>query len=129
MKRRNFLKQAATGLAATAVASPAIAQTAGETVRWRMATSWPKSLDTIYGSVEGLCKRVSQLTDGKFEIRPFASGELVPALQVFDAVSNGTVECGHTLTSPSGSTPASRTRGCITAAASSSCASCSSATT
>jgi TRAP-type mannitol/chloroaromatic compound transport system substrate-binding protein len=99
MKRRNFLKQAATGLAATAVASPAIAQTAGETVRWRMATSWPKSLDTIYGSVEGLCKRVSQLTDGKFEIRPFASGELVPALQVFDAVSNGTVECGHTLTS------------------------------
>ena len=98
MRRRQFLQRAATGgLLAVAVASPALAQ--GEpTVRWRMTTSWPKSLDTIFGSVEDLCRRVGQLTEKKFEIQPFAGGEIVPALQVMDAVQNGTVDCGHTLT-------------------------------
>ena len=99
MKRRNFLRQAAaTGLAAGAVASPAIAQTL-PTLRWRLQTSWPKSLDTIYGSADALCQRVGQLTEGRFTIRSFAGGEIVPALQVLDAVQAGTVECGHTLTS------------------------------
>jgi TRAP-type mannitol/chloroaromatic compound transport system substrate-binding protein len=99
MKRRGFLKQAAaTGVVAGAVASPAIAQTL-PTLRWRLQTSWPKSLDTIYGSAEALCQRVGQLTEGRFTIRCFAGGELVPALQVLDAVQAGTVECGHTLTS------------------------------
>ena len=62
-----------------------------------MSTSWPKSLDTIYGSAEDFCKRVAQLTEGKFEIRAFPGGELVPAAQNMDAVSNGTVECNHVL--------------------------------
>jgi TRAP-type mannitol/chloroaromatic compound transport system substrate-binding protein len=98
MKRRTFLKKATAGLAMTAMAAPAIAQ-APDKVRWRMATSWPKSLDTIYGSADDMCKRVGQLTDGKFEIQCFAAGEIVPGLQVFDAVSNKTVQCGHTLSS------------------------------
>jgi TRAP-type mannitol/chloroaromatic compound transport system substrate-binding protein len=99
MKRRNFLQQAAaTGLIAGAVASPAIAQ-GNPNVRWRLAASWPKSLDTIYGSVEDLCNRVGQLTEKKFEIQPFAANEIVPALQVMDATQAGTVECSHTLTS------------------------------
>jgi TRAP-type mannitol/chloroaromatic compound transport system substrate-binding protein len=99
MKRRKFLKQAAVGgMVAGAVTSPAIAQTL-PTLRWRLQTSWPKSLDTIYGSAEALCQRVEQLTEGRFSIRCFAGGEIVPALQVFDAVQAGTVECGHTLTS------------------------------
>ena len=96
MKRRTFLKQAAAGVAATAVASPAIAQPAQ--VRWRMTTSWPKSLDTIQGSAELMCRRIGQLTEGKFQIDVFAGGEIVPGPQVFDAVANSTVECGHTLT-------------------------------
>src|SRR4051812_24842095 len=98
MRRRQFLQHAAAGsLVAGSVASPARAQ--GEpTVRWRMATSWPKSLDTIFGSVEDLCRRVAQLTQKRFEIQPSAGGELVPALQVMDATQSGTVECGHTLT-------------------------------
>jgi TRAP-type mannitol/chloroaromatic compound transport system substrate-binding protein len=100
VSRRMALK--AVGLAGSAaaaggLAAPAIAQTAK--VQWRMATSWPKSLDTIYGSAAALCERVGQLTDGQFQITPFAGGEIVPALQVFDAVSNGTVQCCHTLSS------------------------------
>jgi TRAP-type mannitol/chloroaromatic compound transport system substrate-binding protein len=99
MKRRGFLKQAATGaVAAATIASPAIAQ-ALPAVRWRMQTSWPKSLDTIHGSAEALCQRVGQLTDGKFSIRCFAAGEIVPPLQVLDAVQANAIECGHTLTS------------------------------
>ena len=98
MQRRRFLAQAAgaAGAGLATVGMPAIAQSA-PAVRWRMSTSWPKSLDTIYGSAEDLCKRVAQLTDGKFEIRAFPGGELVPAAQNMDAVSNGTVECNHVL--------------------------------
>src|SRR5262245_19919389 len=97
MKRRKCLQAAAVGVAG-AVASPAVAQT-HPSVRWRLAASWPKSLDTNYGSVEDLCKRVGQLTEGKFVIQPFAAGEIVPPLAVFDAAQAGTIECGHTLTS------------------------------
>jgi len=96
MKRRAFLRQAVSGAVATAVASPAIAQS-GQ-VRWRMTTSWPKSLDTIYGSAEQMCQRVGQLTGGKFQISTFAGGEIVPSTQALDAVSKNSVECGHTLT-------------------------------
>jgi TRAP-type mannitol/chloroaromatic compound transport system substrate-binding protein len=95
MKRRAFLKSAGVGLAASAVAAPAIAQSMPE-LRWRLTVSWPKSLDTLYGGPEHLAKRVAELTDNKFQIRVFAAGEIVPALQVLDAVQNGTVECGHT---------------------------------
>jgi TRAP-type mannitol/chloroaromatic compound transport system substrate-binding protein len=94
MQRRVFLKHAAAAGAAMA-AAPAIAHDM-PTIRWRMATSWPKSLDTLYGGCEALANRVSKLTDGKFSIRPFAGGELVPGLQVLDAVQQGTIECGHT---------------------------------
>jgi len=97
MKRRKFITAAATGVAASALAAPAIAQ-APDTVKWRMTASWPKSLDTMFGSNEALAKRVYELSDGKFEIRVFAAGEIVPGLQVLDAVQNGTVEVGSTLT-------------------------------
>ncbi len=98
MQRRRFLTQAAaaTGAGLAAVGLPARAQST-PSVRWRMSTGWPKSLDTIYGSAEELCKRVSELTEGKFEIRAFPGGELVPYAQNMEAVSNGTVEVNHVL--------------------------------
>ena len=65
-------------------------------IKWRQTTSWPKSLDTLYGGAELIGKRVAALTDNKFQIQTFAGGEIVPGLQVLDAVQNGTVECGHT---------------------------------
>ncbi len=96
MKRRDFLKVSAAGAAATAVASPAIAQSMPE-VKWRLTSSFPKSLDTIYGGAEYLSKQVAEMTDNKFQIQVFAAGEVVPGLQALDAVSNGTVEMCHTV--------------------------------
>jgi TRAP-type mannitol/chloroaromatic compound transport system substrate-binding protein len=94
MKRRKFLTAATAGLAAAPLAAPALA--AGEPeIKWRMASSFPKSLDTIFSGGETVVNRVAAATDGKFQIRLFAAGEIVPALQVLDAVQNGTVEMGH----------------------------------
>ncbi|MBM3358674.1 MAG: ABC transporter substrate-binding protein [Betaproteobacteria bacterium] len=95
MKRRLFLKNAAAGLAAGTVSAPAIAQSQ-PAIQWRMASSFPKSLDTLYGTGELFVRRLSEITEGKFQIRLFAGGEIVPGLQVLDAVQNATVECGHT---------------------------------
>jgi TRAP-type mannitol/chloroaromatic compound transport system substrate-binding protein len=95
MKRRQFLKAAGGGLAVSAVAAPAIAQTS-PSVKWRLTASWPKSLDTLYGGCEYFAKRVAEITDNKFQIQTFAAGEIVPGLQVLDAVQNGTVEMGNT---------------------------------
>jgi TRAP-type mannitol/chloroaromatic compound transport system substrate-binding protein len=94
MERRSFLKKATVGASVGAIAAPALAQSQ-PTVNWRLASSFPKSLDTIFGAAETFSKRVSALTGGKFNIRVFAGGEIVPALQVMDAVQAGTVEMGH----------------------------------
>ena len=56
------------------------------TIRWRLASSFPKSVDAIYGAAERLARRVGEVTGGKFQIRVFAGGEIVPGLQVMDAV-------------------------------------------
>jgi TRAP-type mannitol/chloroaromatic compound transport system substrate-binding protein len=99
MDRRTFIKKTgmATGgaVAASTLSAPAIAQSAPE-LKWRLASSFPKSLDTIYGGAETFAKYVSEATDGKFSIQCFPAGELFPALQVADKVQDGTVEMGHT---------------------------------
>jgi TRAP-type mannitol/chloroaromatic compound transport system substrate-binding protein len=96
MKRRDFIKVGGIGVVgAAAMAAPAIAQSMPE-LKWRMPTSWPKSLDTLYGGAEMMAKYVAEATDNKFQIQTFAGGEIVPGLQVVDAVQNGTVEIGHT---------------------------------
>lgn len=100
MDRRSFFtKASAAGVGAAAaatLAAPAIAQS-NPKVTWRLTSSFPKGLDTIYGGAETLSKYLSEATDGNFTIDVFAAGELVPALQAADAVTAGTVEACHTV--------------------------------
>lgn len=96
MDRRLFLRSSALGsVAAAGLAAPAIAQAAPK-VRWRMTSSYPKSLDTIHQGAVTLADYVRGMTDGGFEIQVFAPGEIVGGLQAADAVSDGTVEAAHT---------------------------------
>ncbi|UZE47462.1 TRAP transporter substrate-binding protein [Rhodopseudomonas sp. P2A-2r] len=95
MKRREFIKAAGMGVAGAAIAAPAIAQSSPE-IKWRLTSSFPKSLDTIYGASEVFAKAVAEATDNRFQIQVFAAGEIVPGLQALDAASNGTVEMCHT---------------------------------
>ena len=91
VSRRTFARLAAASTAV--VASPAIAQQA--TVKWRLTSSFPKSIEGLWNASPTVAKFVNEMSDGKFVIDTFASGEIVPGLQVLDAVANGTVECGH----------------------------------
>ena len=98
MERRSFVKKAAAGASVGAAAvAPTLAQTADlPTIGWRLASSFPKNLDTIFGASDLFTKRVAQLTDGKFTIRAFSTGKIVPVLEVMDALRADTVEMGHT---------------------------------
>jgi TRAP-type mannitol/chloroaromatic compound transport system substrate-binding protein len=95
MERRDFIKHAGiAGILAAGVAPAAHAQ--GATIRWRLASSFPKALDTIYGAADVFAKKVKEASGGKFEISVHAGGEIVPPFGVVDAVQQGTVECAHT---------------------------------
>lgn len=105
MKRRQFVTSAAIGATATATLAscgqgsdtgPAVQTDTTRSVEWRMASSYTPSLDTVYGGSELFIERVSELTEGRFEISLFAAGEIVPGLEVLDAVQQGTVQAGHT---------------------------------
>ena len=95
IERRRVVKSAVLAAAAATIARPAVAQSMPE-VKWRLASSYPKSLDTLFGGAELFAKSLSEATDGKFQVQVFASGEIVPGLQALDAVQNGTVEACHT---------------------------------
>src|SRR5450631_2816152 len=95
MKRRQFITTAGLGVAASAIAAPVIAQSMPE-LKWRLTSSFPKSLDVPYGAAETISKHVAEATDNKFQIQCFAGGEIVPPFQAVDAVGNGTVEMCHT---------------------------------
>ncbi len=102
LDRRRFVR----GAAVSALAGTATACSGGEAggpavqatprVRWRLASSYPRGLDTLYGVNEYLAERVETLSEGRFSIRPYAAGEIVPGLEVMDAAQQGTVQVGHT---------------------------------
>jgi len=95
MQRRSFVQGAGLAGVLAAGVAPAIVH-AQANIRWRMATSFSKSLDTIFGSAELFAKAVKDMSGGKFEISVHAGGELIPAFGIVDGVQNATVECGHT---------------------------------
>tara|TARA_Y100001968_G_scaffold327068_1_gene371382 strand:+ start:14925 stop:16031 length:1107 start_codon:yes stop_codon:yes gene_type:complete len=106
MLRRNLIRSTVTAITVAAGASllsscqirkeDKSSSSAIKTVKWKMATSWPFSLDTIMGGAETISQRVNELSGGKFQIKTYAAGEIVPGLEVLDAVQSGSVECGHT---------------------------------
>lgn len=95
MSRRKFLVGSAAATSAALLASPAVrAQPAA--VTWRLQSSYPKSLEILYGACTMFSERIAELTDGRFDVKVYAAGELVPPFQVLEGVRNGTVEAGQT---------------------------------
>ncbi|MFM8546989.1 MAG: TRAP transporter substrate-binding protein [Betaproteobacteria bacterium] len=94
MERRSFVKHA--GVAGILAAGTAPAVHAQQSIRWRITSSFPKSLDTLYGASEVFAKQVTAASGGRLTVTAHPPGELVPAFGVVDAVQKGTVEGGHT---------------------------------
>ena len=103
MKRRQLLTAAGLGLGAVALTGCSD-QTATKTeqpatpeqrFKWKMVTSWPKNFPGLGTTAERFAETVNAMSNGRLTVQVFAAGELVPALEVFDAVSSGTAELGH----------------------------------
>jgi TRAP-type mannitol/chloroaromatic compound transport system substrate-binding protein len=94
MDRRSLIKNA--GIAGVLAAGVAPAVHAQASIRWRLASSFPKSLPILFGAADVFAKAVKAMTGGKFEISVHAAGELMPAFGVLDAVQQGSIECAHT---------------------------------
>ncbi len=101
MERREFIKKAAVAAAGGALwgcakgaEGPSVQ--ANPRVEWRLASSFPRALDTIFGSAEVLSRELEKMSDGRFTVRTYEAGELVPGLQVMDAIQQGTAEVGQT---------------------------------
>ena len=94
MDRRSLIKNA--GIAGVLAAGIAPAVHAQAAVRWRLSSSFPKALDTIFGAAQVFSESVKKMSGGKFEISIHAGGEITPPLGVVDAVQQGSVEMVHT---------------------------------
>ena len=95
MKRRDFVMTGTVAGLAGAVAAPALAQSQ-PSITWRLQSSYPTNLDTIYGACQVLSKAVAEASDNRFKIQVFHAGEIIPPLAIVDGVQNGTVEMGQT---------------------------------
>ena len=95
MERRSFIHGAGMAGILAAGSAPAIVH-AQAAIRWRLASSFPKSLDTLFGSAEVFAKKIGEMSGGKFQVSVHAAGELMPAFGVVDGVQNATVEVAHT---------------------------------
>ncbi|MGK7895914.1 MAG: TRAP transporter substrate-binding protein [Xenococcus sp. (in: cyanobacteria)] len=109
MERRQFLTKTALGAIGTTAIGACTSQSSQPqntktvslnvsqpSIRWRMATSWPKSLQILFEAADLLCQQVNKMTNGRFVITPYAAGELSDGLKVLQAVQDSIVECGHT---------------------------------
>ena len=96
MRRREFIKKAGTGslVAGSMVVAPAVANGA-EKFKWKMITTWPKNFPGLGSGANNLAKLITEMSAGRIQVKVYGATELVPALEVFDAVSRGTAEMGH----------------------------------
>ena len=96
MDRRSVIKNAGIAGILAAGAAPAVHAQQQANIRWRLASSFPKSLDTIHGAADTFAKAVKAMSGGKFEISVHAAGEIMPAFGVVDGVQQGSIEMAHT---------------------------------
>lgn len=96
MKRRNFIKGVGAGsVAATAALGGIQTASAGKTIKWKMVTSWPKNFPGLGTGANFLAKTINEMSGGRLKVKVYGANEIVPALEVFDAVSRGTAQMGH----------------------------------
>ena len=96
MKRRSFLKKAGLGTLATGAALGGLpTANAADRYNWKLVTTWPPNFPVFMDGVKRFARDVKRMSRGELNINVFAGGELIPALQTFDAVSQGSVEMGH----------------------------------
>ena len=95
MKRRDFIKGAAAVSVATGAAVIAPAVQAKEKIKWKMVTTWPKNFPALGTGANHLAKLITEMSGGRLEVKVYGAGELVPAFEIFDAVSRGTAQMGH----------------------------------
>jgi TRAP-type mannitol/chloroaromatic compound transport system substrate-binding protein len=93
--RRQFILGLGAAAAGAGIAAPALADSTPN-VQWKLTSSFPTSLDLIYGGAETLAAAVSDMTDGRFTIKISPAGEIAPALEALDAVADGRADCAHT---------------------------------
>ncbi len=95
MKRREFIKAGSAGaLASATIAAPAVAH-AGKKIKWKMVTTWPKNFPVLGTGANQLAKLITEMSGGRIKVKVYGAGELIPAFEVFDAVSRGTAQLGH----------------------------------
>ncbi|WP_192037367.1 TRAP transporter substrate-binding protein [Halomonas sp. YLGW01] len=95
MHRRHFLTALGAGAAGLAAAPFVSTARADEPITWKMVTSWPKNFPALGTGANDLARRINELSGGRLRVEVYGAGELVPALEVFDAVSSGTAQMGH----------------------------------
>ena len=95
MKRRNFIKSAAIfGIISSLLIVPSFAN-AKDVIKWKMVTTWPKNFPVLGTGANQLAKLIGEMSGGRIKVKVYGGGELVPAMEVFDAVSRGTAQIGH----------------------------------
>ena len=95
MKRRDFIQKLAVGGIATSSVLAAPAVHAKKTIKWKMVTTWPKNFPGLGPGANKLAKLITEMSGGRLKVKVYGAGELVPAFEVFDAVSRGTAQMGH----------------------------------
>ena len=95
MQRRAFLKGVGAGSLALGAAAGVGRAHAKAEYKWKMVTTWPKNFPGLGTGANNLAQLIGEMSGGRIEVKVFGAGELVPAFEIFDAVSRGTAEMGH----------------------------------
>jgi len=95
MKRRQFIKAAATTGLIASTSLTSVSASASKTIKWKMVTTWPKNFPGLGTGANNLAKLITEMSGGRLKVKVYGAKELVPAFEVFDAVSRGTAQMGH----------------------------------